>query len=369
MSYGTVQAEKVTTESGYSLGAGNASSFKNRIINGGMTISQRGTSFSGNPNGYTLDRFTTTLQTPSSVTTTQSTDAPTGFVNSLLVTVTTGGTIGSSLNYIAQYIEGNNVADFAFGTSSAKSVTISFWVKSSVTGTFGGSLRNFTAAPATTFRAYPYTYTINSANTWEQKTITIAGDGVSGAGQWNTGTQGSFAVFFDLGSTSAYTGTANAWVSANYIGVTGTQTTLMTGSGNTFYMTGLQLEAGTVATSFDFRSYGTELNLCQRYCEVLSFDNDQYTGACGFATTGGSSYFSQPWTQVKRTIPSFTFSGTNYQGQGLADTNSPSGMSSTRISLTAANLYLTASFSGTNGQAVCLRSMANSQKMIISAEL
>jgi hypothetical protein len=268
--------------------------FKNRIINGRMSISQRGTSFSTR-SGYTLDRWFVNLGTPTTVATTQSTDAPTGFSNSLLVTVTTGGTIGSSVNYLVQFIEGNNVADLSFGTTSASTITISFWVKSSVTGAFGGSLRNFAVAPATTTRAYPFTYTISSANTWEQKSVTIAGDGVGGVGQWNTGTEGSFSVFFDLGS-GALSGTANAWASANLIGVTGTQTSLMTGNGNTFYLTGVQLEKGSTATSFDYRPYGTELQLCQRYYEISMI----------VAYVAANDYRSGYWKVSKRASPAIT---------------------------------------------------------------
>jgi hypothetical protein len=298
-----------TVDQGLLSTAAQYTGFKNRLINGRMSISQRGTSFSTR-SGYTLDRWFVNLGTPTTVATTQSTDAPTGFSNSLLVTVTTGGTIGSSVNYLVQFIEGNNVADLSFGTTSASTITISFWVKSSVTGTFGGSLRNFAVAPATTTRAYPFTYTISSANTWEQKSVTIAGDGVGGAGQWNTGTEGSFSVFFDLGS-GALSGTANAWASANLIGVTGTQTSLMTGNGNTFYLTGVQLEKGSTATSFDYRPYTTELQLCQRYCYRV-----QNTGSntCGFGSmlvtytaTRAFGILSAPVTM--RTYPAITFNG------------------------------------------------------------
>ena len=308
--------------------------FKNRIINGRMSISQRGTSFSTR-SGYTLDRWLISIPTPTTVSTTQSTDAPTGFTNSLLVTVTTGGTIGASANYITQFIEGNNVADFSFGTSSASSVTISFWVKSSVTGTFGASLRNYTDAPATTYRGYPFTYTVTSANTWEQKTVTIAGDGTGGAGQWNTGTQGSFSVFFDLGS-GVLTGTANAWASSNLIGVTGTQTSLMTGSGNTFYLTGVQLEKGSTATSFDYRPYTTELQLCQRYCYRV-----QNTGSntCGFGNmlvtytaTRAFGILSAPVPM--RSYPAITFNGAAVFTPAFAS-----------VAITAMNVYQAPSFS------------------------
>ena len=240
--------------------------FKNRIINGGMTISQRGTSFTS-AGAYSLDRWYQNVPTPSSFSVSQSSTAPAGFTKSLAVTVTTGGTIGGAANYLVQFIEGNNVADLSFGTSSASTITISFWVRSSVTGTFGGALRNSAVSPATSFRSYPFTYSISASNTWEYKTVTITGDGTAGAGQWNTDTSASFSLFFDLGS-GAVTGTAGAWAGANAVGATGTQTSLMTTNGATFYITGVQLEKGSTATSFDYRPYGTELALCQRYYEA-----------------------------------------------------------------------------------------------------
>jgi hypothetical protein len=320
--------------------------FKNRLINGRMSISQRGTSFSTR-SGYTLDRWTVSIPTPTTVATTQSTDAPTGFTNSLLVTVTTGAALASP-NYLVQFIEGNNVADCAFGTASAHTVTISFWVKSSVTGTFGGSLRNYTAAPATSFRGYPFTYTISSANTWEQKSITIPGDGVGGAGQWNTGAEGSFSVFFDLGSASL-TGTANAWASANLIGVTGTQTSLMTGNGNTFYLTGVQLEKGSTATSFDYRPYGTELALCQRY--YYKWLNDTASSKYSlmlqaYSTTAAyGKLFDLPVTM--RTTPTATATGTF---NGMSSTGgTTTAFSGKTIDANTAQSLSTSAWTGSSG--------------------
>jgi hypothetical protein len=225
-----------------------------------MTISQRGTSFSS-PSSYTLDRWSATVPTPASCTVTQSSVAPVGFTNSLALTVTTGGTVGSDVNFLYQAIEGFNCADLGFGTANAKTITVSFWVRSSVTGSFGGSLRN---ASGGTFRSYPFSYTISSANTWEQKSVTIAGDTT---GTWATNNGAGIYLFFDLGSGAA-TGTADSWQASNLIGATGTQTALMTTNGATFYITGVQLEVGTQATSFEYRQYQQELALCQRYYEI-----------------------------------------------------------------------------------------------------
>ena len=212
-------------------------SFKNRIINGDMRIDQRNAGASGTANGYTVDRFAyygsqaskgTWQQNAGSVT------PPTGFKNYLGFTASSAySVLSTDLFEIYQLIEGLNCIDLAFGTASASSVTFSFWVRSSLTGTFGGSLANSAGD-----RAYPFSYTISSANTWEQKSITIAGDTT---GTWLTTNGLGIQVRFGLGSGSTYTGTANAWGSTNAIQPTGSVSVVGT-SGATFYITGVQLE-------------------------------------------------------------------------------------------------------------------------------
>jgi hypothetical protein len=159
-------------------------------------------------------------------------------------------------------VEGFNFADMAWGTASAKTVTLSFWVYSSLTGTFGGVLNNSAGN-----RSYPFTYTISTANTWEQKTITVAGDT---SGTWIGATNGiGLMVRFGLGVGTTYSGTAGSWSGSTFFSATGATSVVGT-SGATFYITGVQLEKGSTATSFDYRSYGTELALCQRYFYVRS---------------------------------------------------------------------------------------------------
>jgi hypothetical protein len=263
MSYGTVQAERLTTESGFSLGAGNASSFKNRIINGGMDIDQRNAGASITPTDglFSVDRWKNGLTAASKYSTQQSSIAPTGFSFSLLATSLSSYSVVSSDEFeIFQNIEGFNSADLGWGTANAKAITLSFWARSSLTGTFGGALSN-----ATGNRAYPFTYTINSANTWEYETITIPGDTT---GTWAGATNGTgIQVFFSYGAGSSKLGTPGAWAASNAKGATG-QVNLVATSGATLAITGVQFEVGTVATSFDFRSIGTELALCQRYFET-----------------------------------------------------------------------------------------------------
>ena len=326
MSYGTVQAEKMTTESGYSLGAGNASSFKNRIINGAMTIDQRnnGAAVTSNNNTiFSVDRFSYFTNGSATGTLQQSSVAPTGFTNSLLYTIGSGSASGSTTRaQLIQRIEGSNVADLAWGSASAKSITLSFWVRSSLTGTFGGVLQN-----SAQDRSYPFTYTINAANTWEYETITIPGDT---SGTWLTGNGSGVQVYWDMGCGSSLKTTAGAWASGDFRGATGT-TSVVAVTGATWQMTGVQFEVGTVATSFDFRSIGTELALCQRYYVDLANNGGatqntyRAIGFCATYTTTQGSYVAQVPVPM-RTLPSLTQAGTMYlQNLGTTSVSSFAG--------------------------------------------
>jgi hypothetical protein len=236
--------------------------FKNRIINGAMVIDQRNAGASVTPtNGqYTLDRWTYSLAQTSKLTTQQSTTAPTGFASSLLVTSSSAYAVLTGDNFnVLQWIEGYNTADLGWGAAGASTVTLSFWVRSSLTGTFGGSIVNNNQN-----YSYPFSYTISVANTFEYKTITIAGPT---AGTWsNTTTTRNIGVWIGLGAGTSASGTAGAWAAAGYYSATGATSVVGT-NGATFYITGVQLEKGSTATSFDYRPYGTELALCQRYYE------------------------------------------------------------------------------------------------------
>jgi len=273
--------------------------FRNRIINGGMTIAQRATSVTSGAGYCCTDRFDFGLNVVN-WNVAQSSDTPTGtgFRNSSSVTITSASSGASSYAYIYHAVEGYNWADLAYGTSSAQTSTLSFWVKSSVTGTFGIALRNTLTA-----RFYTTTYTINSANTWEQKTITITGDT---SGTWNTTNGTGLGIFWDLGVGSTYSSTSNnAWstVGSNYFGVTGT-TKLGATNGATFYITGVQLEAGTTASPFEYRQYGTELALCQRYYELFG------QGGAGKAGSGNvNAEMAFTFQVTKRVAPSVLFVG------------------------------------------------------------
>jgi len=237
--------------------------FKNRIINGAMVIDQRNAGTEVNPavnSTYYLDRWTVGTSVVSKFKIGQNAGAvtpPTGYINYLGCTSLSAYTVGAAETFnVQQKIEGLNVADLAWGTASAATVTLSFWVYSSLTGTFGGSLRNSAAN-----RSYPFTYTISSANTWTQASVTIAGDTT---GTWLTTSGIGISVIFSIGTGSTLSGTAGAWAATNYNSATGAVSVVGT-SGATFYITGVQLEKGSTATSFDYRPYGTELFLCQRY--------------------------------------------------------------------------------------------------------
>jgi hypothetical protein len=260
MAYGSILSDSITDSSGGVL-APSSSVFRNRILNGAMQIDQRNAGASVTPNNtYTLDRWVSYNNQTSKLTVQQnaaSVTPPAGFSKYLGVTSSSAYSITSGDYFtVSQLIEGFNTADLGFGTANAATVTLSFWVRSSLTGTFGGCLNN------NVNRSYPFTYTISAANTWEQKSITIPGDT---SGTWTGATNASsFGVHFGLGVGSTSSGTAGAWTGSGLLSATGATSVVGT-NGATFYITGVQLEKGTTATSFDYRPYGTELALCQRY--------------------------------------------------------------------------------------------------------
>jgi hypothetical protein len=246
------------------------SSWRNRIINGAMIVSQyngaSSTTLTVNAT-YAIDRWSAGMPSgqTSKVSLQQnagSVTPPTGFINYFGATSLTAysGSAGDFFS-IYQPIEGYNVSDLAWGTASAKTITLSFWVYSSLTGTFGGALQNSGRS-----RSYPFTYTISTANTWTQISLTIAGDT---SGTWLTNNGVGVYVVFGLTVGSTYTGTAGAWAGANLWSATGAVSVLATNAA-TFYITGVQLEVGSTASPFEYRDYGRELIMCQRYFEWCS---------------------------------------------------------------------------------------------------
>jgi hypothetical protein len=260
-------ASVTTTGATGSLNSINTFGFKNRIINGAMVIDQRnaGASVTGSTtNPFSVDRWQTVSSQNSKFTAQQnagSVTPPAGFINYLGITSSSAYSIVAADQFrIFQSIEGLNVADLAWGTVNAATVTLSFKVYSSLTGTFGGSLANNAYA-----RSYPFTYTISTANTWTTISVTIAGDT---SGTWQTNNGNGVIVSFGLGVGSTLSGTAGAWATASYTSAAGAVSVVGT-SGATFYITGVQLEKGSVATSFDQRAYSQELAMCQRYLPAI----------------------------------------------------------------------------------------------------
>jgi hypothetical protein len=289
----------------------NTFGFKNRIINGGMVIDQRGSASSAVTvnsvtKAYATDRFCGTgIGSAGVFTLGQVTTAPSNFINSLKATVTTADAslAATDLYRVMHLMEGLNCADLGWGTANAQTVTLSFWVYSNLTGTFGGSLTNSAAN-----RSYPFAFTISVANTWEQKTVTVAGDT---SGTWLTTNGIGIAINFGLGVGSTYSGTASAWAGAEYYSATGA-TNVMATLSNTFYITGVQLEKGSTATSFDVRAYSTELAMCQRYFQVLASGTSK-TLVIGWYWTATELDITIPLKATMRATPSLLITtGTDY---------------------------------------------------------
>jgi hypothetical protein len=267
-----------------------------------MRIDQRnaGGSITPTDGSYNLDRWTTWLSQTSKITLQQnqgSVTPPTGFTNYLGITSSSAYTVGvGEVFAVRQHIEGYNIADLAWGTANAKTITLSFWVRSSLTGTFGGALANSDFS-----KTYPFSYTISSANTWEQKTVTVAGPT---DGTWNTTNSQGITVVFSLGSGANVSGTAGTWSGNYYVSSTGATSVVGT-NGATFYVTGVQLEVGSTATPFERRQFGNELSLCQRYFEK-SYDYGTAIGA-NVVTDSQSVYVSASISQSKAWGTNLTF--------------------------------------------------------------
>lgn len=280
--------------------------FRNILINGNMVVNQRNTAVTST--GYVVDRWSIESGGGSaSKSVAQSTDAPAGYTNSLKATCTTGAS-GNTL-FFSQKVEGYNAAFLGWGASGAKQVTISFWVKSSLTGTYSVALHNPTRA-----RIYVATYSISSANTWEYKTITVQGDS---SGTWETTTSTGIQVMFCFGTSSGgyQTSTLNQWFAGDGMSIPigpSTVPDVMATTNNAFAITGVQLEQNYQATPFEQRPYGTELALCQRYyyrVKSQSAANNRFANGWSYTTTHALCLFPMPVTM--RTSPTaFEQSGT-----------------------------------------------------------
>ena len=285
----------------------------NRIINGDMRIDQRNAGASVTSTaGYTLDRWLVYESTDGAISFQQVSDAPSGFSTSLKATTTTAdSSLGATQYcYLEQRIEGYNFSDLGFGTASAQNVTLSFQVKSSLTGTFGGVLMN-----SANNRCYPFTYTINAANTWETKSVTVAGDTT---GTWVGATNGiGIRAIFGLGLGSTYSGTAGAWAGSELYAPTGAVPLIGTLNA-TWQITGVQLEKGSTATDFEYVDYGRQLQMCQRYYQnsfpagtapfspasPTGSNVGLYTWKITMVSSGYGSYYTLPLIAPMRSSPS-----------------------------------------------------------------
>jgi hypothetical protein len=309
-------------------------SFKNRIINGAMVIDQRNAGASVTPvsTQYLLDRWQAILTQTAKYSAQQNAGAvtpPVGFTNYLgVVSLSSHSLAAGDFYQVKQHLEGFNVADFAWGTASASPITVSFWVRSSLTGNFG--LVISWGSSGSNQRSYPILYSIASTNTWEYKTITIPGDTTMPAGGFETGNGSSIQLRFSLGGGATNAGTSGAWATANSQTVTG-DTSVVGTNGATFYLTGVQLEKGSTATSFDYRPYGQELALCQRYFARLG------SGSTGYVFNGTNGDFGVQFPTAMRTTPSVSHLD-NYSVTNPAT-----------ATYTATNTALSSGSTGTNG--------------------
>jgi hypothetical protein len=270
------------------INAGSPLANRNLVQNGEMLVNQRGSS-AITLSGLTphIDRFTAYKANDGTQTVEQSTDGPEGFKNSLKVTNTGADSSVAAANRVAilHRIEGRHVAHLELGTANAKTITLSFYVKSSITGTHGGSFGN-----AANNRAYPFTYTISSADTWERKSITVAGDTT---GTWATDNTTGLQVAWGLGVGTANSGSAGAWESADRNSATGATTGFLTTANATWYLTGVQLEIGQNSTAFEHEPFDVTLRKCQRfyahtygYGNAIASFNQSYNGMIYLIGTG-----------------------------------------------------------------------------------
>lgn len=336
---------------------GGYTGFRNRIINGAMMIAQRGTAAVTTDGSYAVDRFIFSKSGSQTFTGQSSTTVPSGFTNSISVTIGTGSTPGASDRLtLTQGIEGLNVADLGWGAAGAQSVTLSFWVRSSLTGAFGVAFRN-----SATNRAYVASYTVSAANTWEYKTLTIPGDT---SGTWAKDNTAGIFLNFDLGCGSTFSTTSGSWQAGNFLGLTG-GVKLNATSGATFYITGVQLEKGSVATPFEFRQYGTELALCQRYFQRI----DAVMGVMNNSTqfTGSISFPVQMRTSPSVGLTS-AFKVTDTYFSDYTQTSASIVISASRVSSTGVNIAC-GDFSGMNQGRAAMSLAGQTGYVTLSAEL
>tara|TARA_R100000988_G_scaffold75113_1_gene39639 strand:+ start:7289 stop:8356 length:1068 start_codon:yes stop_codon:yes gene_type:complete len=345
---------------------GASTGHKNLVRNGGMQVHQRGGTITA-ANGavtYTLDRMAFYKAHAGTNTIEQSTVAPVGFSHSLkFVTTVADASVASGDRVAMIYrMEGLDAAKLEFGSGNAKTITISFYVRSSITGTHGGAVGN-----GSDNRAYPFTYTISSADTWERKSITIPGDTT---GTWATTNARSLQVAFGLGVGSTYSGSAGAWEAADRNSATGATTGILTTANANWYMTGFQIEIGSYSTPFEHKSYAQDLIDCQRYYFKFLEGNNKEIGVAWYYSSSHASFMFRYPTTMRATPTGTDSTGTGYYtiyANGGSDAfNSVAFENGSTESYSALN---NSEVSGTAGQAGIVRGTNASAKIEFDAEL
>lgn len=362
----TYGGDKITFDDGSSIASG-LTHFRNRIINGAMEIDQRnaGASITLDGSGvYPVDRWRCDEASDGAAAGQQVSDAPAGFVNSLRITTTTADATLTTNQYLGinHFIEGFNTADLGWGTANAKTITLSFWVKSSLTGTFAGSIDNNAGD-----RSYVFNYTISAANTWEYKTITIYGDT---SGTWPTGNTRGLGLRFGLGTGPSFEGPVGAWQTGFKLSSSGAVSIIGTLNA-TWQITGVQLEVGSFASTFERRPYGTELALCQRYLPAYrATGGGNQDIASGLCISSTACYFGFDFVVQPRVEPTgVSISSAGHFGavnNAFSATNLFTGLSFSIASTKRALLTGTGSSGLVQGDATFVRSQNSGAYMLFT---
>ena len=358
------------------IGSQTALSNRNLIINGAMQVAQRGTSFTSQTGvAYHIDRFETQAYNVGTgvYKVEQSTEAPDGFYNSLKYSCTTADTSQDANNqfYIQQQIEAQNIYQLKFYEANPDSVTISFYVRSNTTGSYGMSLKlsdNNSSDSSTDTRIYPTTFTISSADTWEKITKTITLDSSTSETRPTGNNMGMSLLIWLAAGSSRQAATADAWADNGNTATTIDADDFLGSTSNNFHLTGVQLEVGETATPFEHRSYGDELQRCQRYCWVKSSSSTD--AAFGVGVTGGTSAtIVVPHFSEMRTAPTITFSAAStfivVDGVGGMTATSMTAGTTTAFSSTIVPGYS----GGTGGRSGVLRRASGTATITADSEL
>ena len=353
-----------------SRGTDNVSSRRNLMVNGAMNVAQRGTSFATAANGaYTIDQFRYGKGNDGEITITQDSSSPSGFANSLKVDVTTADTSIAAGQYadIFTRVEAQNLQVLNFGTSDAQNFTLSFYVKSNKTGTYSVNI----GQSDNSFKQATLTYTIDSADTWERKSLTFTGDT---AGVIDDNADRGLEILWWLAAGSTYTsgsasGTFSSFTNANH--AAGHAVNLLDSTDNEWFLTGVQLEVGDSASDFDHRLFAEDLELCKRYYQKVT--TGENNGPIALGTAYNSSQLSVPiplHPEMRATPTVDIVTGSNYYRFTSNASNTNFDTLALDIATTKAIIIFKGSLSGmTGGNAGYLYTKSTSAYVAFAAEL